>query len=52
MAWKNYLAFVDKAGTKTFRDLVKDAGLKLPYETGTMKQIGERLAAWIQNRQI
>lgn len=52
MAWKNYLAFVDKAGTKTFRDLVKDADLKLPYETGTMKQIGERLAAWIQNHQI
>ena len=51
-AWENYLGFVDKAGTETFRDLVKGAGLLLPYEAGTMKKIGEKLSKWIENNQI
>ena len=51
-AWKNYLAFVDKAGTETFEALVKSAHLQLPYEKGAMRKIGERLTAWIENNQI
>ena len=51
-AWKNYLAFVDKAGTETFEGLVKGAHLQLPYEKGAMRKIGERLTAWIENNQI
>ena len=51
-AWKNYLSFVDKAGTKTFQELVAEAGLKLPYEAGAMKEIGERLVEWITEHQL
>ncbi len=51
-AWKNYLSFVDKAGTKTFQELVREAGLRLPYEAGTMKQIGAALTGWLSEHPI
>ncbi len=51
-AWKNYLAFVDRAGTETFEGLVKAASLELPYAQGTMKKIGEKLTNWLENNQI
>ncbi len=47
-AWKNYLAFVDKAGTETFEGLVSAANLALPYAKGTMKTIGAKLTAWLE----
>ncbi len=47
-AWQRYLAFVDKAGTQTFEQLVKGADLDLPYEAGAMKKIGEKLSAWME----
>lgn len=46
-AWKKYLAFVDAAGTKTFADLCRDAGLRIPYEEGTIRDIGRDIAAWL-----
>ncbi len=51
-AWKNYLAFVDKAGTETFEGLVASANLMLPYAPGAMKKIGEKLSAWIDENQL
>ena len=47
-AWKKYLAFVDAAGTKTFTELCYAAGLKLPYEEGTVKTVGERISYWLE----
>ena len=44
---KKYLAFVDAAGTKTFADLCRSAGLRVPYEEGTVKSIGEGISRWI-----
>ena len=46
-AWKRYLAFVDKGGTATFEELVSGAGLKLPYAPGAIREIGEKILAWI-----
>ncbi len=42
-AWDKYLAFVDKAGTQTFEDIVKDSDLKLPYEDGAIAEIAGEL---------
>lgn len=47
-AWKKYLAFVDAAGTRTFADLCHDAGLRIPYEAGTIRDIGNDIAAWLK----
>lgn len=46
-AWKKYLAFVDAAGTKTFEELCHDAGLKVPYDEGTAKEVGEGIRDWL-----
>ena len=51
-AWKKYLAFVDKAGTETFEDIVKSAGLVLPYENDAMASVAQELLAWLKNHQI
>ena len=46
-AWKKYLAFVDAAGTKTFAELCHDAGLRIPYEPGTVRDIGTGISEWL-----
>ena len=46
-AWQRYLAFVDQGGTRTFEELVRSAGLSVPYEPGCIKEIGEAIEAWI-----
>ncbi len=51
-AWKNYLTFVDKGGTRTFEQLVCEANLKVPYEPGCIKQIGERISQWIDENPL
>jgi len=51
-AWKRYLALVDKGGTQTFEDLVRGAGLKVPYEPGCMKEISESVGAWLDGNQL
>ena len=51
-AWKKYLAFVDKAGTATFEQIVEGAGLVLPYEDGAIESIAEELKAWLKAHQI
>ena len=46
-AWKKYLAFVDAAGTKTFAELCHSAGLRVPYEQGTIMDIGAGIRDWL-----
>ena len=47
-AWKKYLAFADKGGTCTFEELVRAAGLKVPYEAGCLKEVTAAIADWIK----
>ncbi|MBQ9412533.1 MAG: M3 family oligoendopeptidase [Oscillospiraceae bacterium] len=50
-AWKRYLAFTDKGGTETFEELVRGAGLKVPYDPGCVKEVGEAVERWLlENR--
>ncbi len=46
-AWERYLALVDRGGTATFEELVRGAGLKVPYEPGCMKEVGEAVGKWL-----
>lgn len=46
-AWDRYLRFVDAGGTMTFEELVKTAGLKVPYADGVIGEIGETISRWI-----
>lgn len=46
-AWRRYLAFVDKGGTETFEQLVRGAGLRVPYEPGCIREIGQAVSRWL-----
>jgi M3 family oligoendopeptidase len=51
-AWKRYLAFVDKGGTQTFEELVRGAGLKVPYDEGCIKEIGQATEKWLEENRL
>ena len=51
-AWARYLRFADAGGTKTFEELVKTAGLKVPYAPGVIREIGEAIASWIDRNPL
>ena len=51
-AWKRYIEFVDKGGTKTFEELVREADLKVPYDDGCIKEIGEGVEAWLNTNTL
>ncbi len=40
-AWKKYYAFLSKAGSKTFVELLKDSNLNTPFEEQTLKTISD-----------
>ena len=46
-AWAKYLRFADAGGTRTFEGLVAEAGLKVPYAPGCIREIGEAITTWI-----
>ena len=50
--WRRYLEFVDAAGKKSFEQVVKDAGLYLPYEPDGIKKVSESVLEWIKTHQI
>lgn len=51
-AWKKYLAFVDLGGTVTFEEAVRAAGLKLPYDEGSMGEVAGEIAAWLETHKM
>lgn len=51
-AWNRYLAFVDKGGTCTFEELVHGAGLKVPYEEGCIREVGQAISTWIRENPL
>ena len=51
-AWQRYLRFVDAGGTKTFRELVDAAGLKLPYAPGCIREIGQAISGWLDRNPL
>ncbi len=51
-AWKRYLTFVDGAGAKTFEELVRAAGLRLPYDEGSIRKIGTEVSEWLEKNAL
>ena len=51
-AWEKSLAFVDAGGTKTFTELCENAGLKVPYAQGVIREIGGGIGEWLENNSI
>ncbi len=51
-AWERYLRFVDAGGTKTFAELCRDSGIRLPYDAGCIREIGTAVSGWLAENRI
>jgi len=49
-AWEKYVRFTGFAGTKTFVDLVADAGLPTPFEPENLKIVADAVGKWLDSR--
>ena len=51
-AWARYLRLVRRAGTASYTELLETAGLKVPFEEGSIKGIAQQMTVWLENHQI
>ena len=49
-AWDKYRRLVGFAGTKTFVELVVDAGLPTPFEADNLKFVADAAMAWLDKQ--
>ncbi|MCL2285097.1 MAG: M3 family oligoendopeptidase [Firmicutes bacterium] len=49
-AWEKYVRFTGFAGTKTFVDLVADAGLPTPFVPDNLKVVADAAVKWLDDR--
>ena len=47
-AWKHYMAYTEQGGSRTFTDLLKNAGLMTPFDETCLKGICENAAEWLK----
>ena len=51
-AWERYLRLVRRAGTASYTELLETAGLKVPFEEGSIKGIAQQMTDWLENHQV
>ena len=51
-AWQRYLRLVRRAGTASYTELLETAGLKVPFEEGSIKGIAQQMTDWLENHQV
>ena len=51
-AWERYLRLVRRAGTASYTELLETAGLKVPFEDGSIKGIAQQMTDWLENHQV
>ena len=51
-AWARYLSLVRRAGTASYTELLETAGLKVPFEEGSIKGIAQQMTDWLENHQV
>jgi M3 family oligoendopeptidase len=47
-AWKTYMAYTAAAGTKTFTQLIEDAGLESPFGDECLRQVCAAAMRWLE----
>ncbi len=47
-AWKDYVKICGLGGTKTFTEIVKDAGLKNPFEDGCLVEVADMMSKQLE----
>ena len=51
-AWQRYLKLCRKGGTASYTELCATAGLRTPFEEGSVKAIAGPVADWIAAHQV
>ena len=46
-AWKYYMAYTKQGGSRTFTELLKNAGLKTPFDEACLKEVCETASGWL-----
>lgn len=47
-AWKHYMAYTVQGGSDVFTKLVEKAGLESPFKEETIKDVCEKIGAWLE----
>ena len=51
-AWQRYLRLVRRAGMASYTELLQTAGLKVPFEDGSIKGIAQQMTDWLEAHQV
>ena len=51
-AWERYLRLVRRAGMASYTELLQTAGLKVPFEDGSIKGIAQQMTDWLEAHQV
>ena len=51
-AWERYLKLVRRAGMASYTELLETAGLKVPFEEGSIKGIAQQMTDWLEAHQV
>lgn len=46
-AWEHYMAYTMQGGSRTFTDLLKNAGLTTPFDEACLKEVCEAATKWL-----
>lgn len=47
LAWEKYMAYTRQGGSRTFTDLLKNAGLDSPFDEKCLREVCETAGAWL-----
>ena len=48
-AWSHYMAYTKQGGSRTFTELLKNAGLTTPFEESCLRGVSEAAKAWLDS---
>lgn len=48
LAWEKYMAYARQGGSRTFTQLLQNAGLDSPFDENTLRGVCEKAAAWLE----
>jgi oligoendopeptidase F len=46
-AWEKYMAYTKQGGSRTFTELLENAGLDTPFDEKCLREVCETASAWL-----
>ena len=48
-SWKHYMAYAEQGGSRTFTELLKNAGLESPFEENCLRTVCAAAEEWLDS---